>query len=68
MLSPPPCIFAPQPLRKSQRSLISGSRAAFIMVVVPLALTEASIAFSVAPTLGNVSVIFAPESPFFAVQ
>ena len=53
---PPPSMRAPMPLRKSTRSTISGSRAAFSMTVVPSATTAAMSRFSVAPTLGKSSV------------
>ena len=46
--------------KKFCRSIISGSLAAFVIVVVPLANTLASIAFSVAPTLGKSRSIFSP--------
>ena len=44
-------------LRNAARSVISGSRAAFSMTVVPLASTAAVMRFSVAPTLGNSSTM-----------
>ena len=50
---PSPEMSAPQPLKKPQRSDISGSRAAFLIVVVPLPVAAASRMFSVAPTLGH---------------
>ena len=62
MLSPPPWILAPHLLRKLHKSIISGSLAAFIIVVVPSATLDAKIAFTVAPTLGKVSVILVPLS------
>ncbi len=52
-LPPAPDTLPPQALRKSARSVISGSRAALDSMVVPRAHTAASITFSVAPTLGN---------------
>ena len=67
-LSPAPYISPPHLLRKSQRSIISGSLAALTIVVVPFAVTDAKIAFSVAPTLGNENVIFLPIRPSGAVQ
>ena len=60
VLSPAPEILAPQPFKKSARSLISGSRAAFVITVVQSAAAAAIIMFSVAPTLGKESVISAP--------
>ena len=57
---PAPRTLAPRVSRKFCRSTISGSRAALVMVVVPLAHTAASMAFSVAPTLGRESTISAP--------
>ena len=45
---------------------MSGSRAAFSIVVVPRAKTAAVIIFSVAPTLGKSNSTGAPESPFGA--
>ena len=52
----------PHALRKSARSEISGSRAAFRMTVSPSASAAAIITFSVAPTLGNGSVTIPPCS------
>ena len=59
---PAPCTSAPMALTKSARSVISGSRAALSMTVVPLAITAAMSRFSVAPTLGNSSSTFVPRS------
>ena len=59
VLSPAPCIFAPQPFKKSARALISGSLAAFVITVVPFATHEAIIMFSVAPTDGNGKITLA---------
>ena len=59
---PSPLISAPQPLRYSARHTISGSLAQFRMQLAPSAHTAAITAFSVAPTLGNLKVISAPES------
>ena len=42
------------------KSIISGSIAAFVILVTPCAKTEAKIMFSVAPTLGKSKSIFAP--------
>lgn len=55
-----PMMFAPIAFRKFCRSWISGSRAAFVMVVVPSARTAAIMMFSVAPTLGKSRWISAP--------
>src|SRR2546430_3248496 len=46
----------------ADRAVISGSRAALSMIVLPLASTAAVMRFSVAPTLGNSSTIRAPLS------
>ena len=48
---PAPWILAPILLRKIATSKISGSRAAFSMIVVPLAKVAAVIIDKVAPTL-----------------
>ena len=53
-------MLAPSFCRKVCRSTISGSRAALEMVVTPLAPMAASMAFSVAPTLGMLRTISAP--------
>ena len=50
---PAPSTFPPIRLRNEARSAISGSLAAFSIVVSPSARTAAIIMFSVAPTLGN---------------
>ena len=50
---PSPSISAPIFRRKSARSQISGSAAAFSIVVIPFARVAASRIFSVAPTLGK---------------
>ena len=42
------------------KSTISGSMAAFVILVIPSAYTDAKIIFSVAPTLGKSKSIFAP--------
>ena len=52
VLVPAPSMVAPMPQRNSQRSMISGSRAAFSMTVSPSAAVAAMTRFSVAPTLG----------------
>ena len=53
-------ILAPHLFRKQHKSSISGSIAAFIIFVVPFAVTAAKIMFSVAPTLGKERKIVAP--------
>ena len=58
--SPAPRILAPQRVRYAHRSTISGSRAAFRMVVTPSAVDAASRIFSVAPTLGKSSAMAVP--------
>ena len=57
---PAPRTSAPQAHRKSCKSTISGSRAALVMTVTPSAPQAASMAFSVAPTLGMASTICPP--------
>ncbi len=57
-----PSILAPIWPRRSQRSVISGSRATLSMTVVPSASTAAISRFSVAPTLGKSSQRLAPRS------
>ena len=42
------------------KSIISGSLAAFVIIVSPFAKQAANIAFSVAPTLGKSKFIFSP--------
>ena len=49
---PAPTTVAPIRFRNEARSAISGSRAALMIVVDPLASTAAIKRFSVAPTLG----------------
>ena len=56
-LSPAPVTFAPIFTKKFCKSTISGSLAAFFIIVVPSPYTEANIIFSVAPTLGKSKVI-----------
>jgi thymidylate synthase (FAD) len=51
---------APHLFKKLHKSTISGSLAALIIVVVPSDTLAKSTVFSVAPTLGKVSVIFDP--------
>ncbi len=68
VLSPAPLILAPHLFRKHAKSTISGSLAAFFIIVSPSAKTAASIIFSVAPTDGKFNVIFAPLRPFSALQ
>jgi len=46
--------------KKFCKSIISGSLAAFVIVVFPSAKQVASIAFSVAPTLGKSKSILSP--------
>ncbi len=60
---PAPSICAPIALRRSAKSEISGSRAAFSITVAPFANAAAMRMFSVAPTLGNSSVTGAPLKP-----
>ena len=59
---------APQRFKYPARSAISGSRAAFVSTVVPLARAAASSRFSVAPTLGNASETNPPRNPPGAVH
>src|SRR6195952_4961031 len=59
---PAPTILAPIWLSITARSMISGSRAALSMTVVPWASTAAIKMFSVAPTLGKSRPICAPRS------
>ncbi len=59
---PAPLTFAPILFRKFARSTISGSSAAFSIMVVPSASTAAIIMFSVAPTLGKSRYMDAPRS------
>ena len=63
---PSPVILAPIAVKNSPRSTTSGSRAALSIVVTPFAKVAAVIIFSVAPTLGNSRVIFAPLNPLGA--
>lgn len=58
--SPAPYILAPQWFKKSARSLISGSRAGFTIIVFPFEIAEAIIIFSVIPTLGKGNIILVP--------
>ena len=60
VLVPAPFIFAPILFKYLTRSTISGSIAALLIIVVPSAKHDASIIFSVAPTLGKSKFIFAP--------
>ena len=50
---PAPRILAPILFKKVAKSTISGSSAAFSMIVFPSAKVAAIITFSVAPTLGK---------------
>ncbi len=59
---PIPSIFAPIWVSIAARSTISGSRAALSITVGPSASTAAMRMFSVAPTLGKSSQIWAPRS------
>ena len=59
---PAPRTLLPIRLRKEARSAISGSRAAFSIIVVPSAKTAAIIIFSVAPTLGNSKTMRLPRN------
>ena len=61
---PMPRISAPALRRKPARSAISGSLAAFSSTTVPRQPIAASIAFSVAPTLGNGNVMRAGRDFF----
>ena len=63
---PAPVIFAPILLRQSATSLISGSRAAFSITVVPLASAAAISAVCVPPTVTLGKLISPPFSPFLA--
>ena len=60
---PAPVMVAPIAHRNIARSVNSGSRAALVRIVVPLAITAASRMFSVAPTDGNSSSTSAPINP-----
>ena len=68
VLVPAPCTQPPQRFRNAARSLISGSRAAPRRTVSPCAAAAARSRVSVAPTLGNPSVMSAPCSPAGAVR
>ena len=57
-----PLIFAPALFKNSIKFPISGSEAAFSIVVTPSANTAASIMLTVAPTLGNGNLMFAPTN------
>ena len=63
-----PSIFAPIWVSIAARSMISGSRAALSITVVPSASTAAMRMFSVAPTLGKSSQICAPRSTLAAAR
>ena len=63
---PAPVILAPILLRQSATSLISGSRAAFSITVVPLASEAAISAVWVPPTVTLGKTISPPFSPFLA--
>ena len=55
-------IFAPPDFKKFIKSIISGSIAQFLRMVIPFAKHAAIIVFSVAPTLIFENLIFAPLS------
>ena len=59
---PAPETFAPRQRRKPCRSTISGSRAGLRITVTPWAPQAASMAFSVAPTLGMGRATSRPRS------
>ena len=59
ILVPAPSIFAPILFKQFAKSTISGSIAAFVILVVPSANVAAKIIFSVAPTLGKSKLISA---------
>lgn len=63
---PMPSMEAPIASSSRQMSMISGSRAALSMTVVPSAVTEAMRRFSVAPTLGKLQPHRGPAQPAFA--
>ena len=60
-------MLPPNLLRNFIKSFISGSIAQFFKTVFPLALNEAKIAFSVAPTEILGRVILFPFNPSFAL-
>ena len=64
---PFPSILAPIRSKQSIKSPISGSQAALLIIVVPLASEAAIIKFSVAPTDANRNFIGHPFNPFGAV-
>ena len=61
MFVPAPVIFAPILFKKFCKSTISGSIAAFVIIVFPSAKTDASIEFSVAPTDGKSKSMLFPK-------
>ena len=61
---PWPVIFAPIAFRQFPRSIISGSLAALMIWVLPLARLAAIIVFSVAPTDTTGNTILFPTRPF----
>ena len=65
---PAPVTFAPILFRQSATSTISGSRAAFSMIVVPFASVAAIIATWVPLTVTFGNSMVAPLSPFGALQ
>ena len=60
VLVPAPLIFAPILFKNVATFTISGSAAALSMIVLPLALTAASMMLIVAPTLGKSRYILLP--------
>ena len=60
-------MLAPISAKQFAKSIISGSRAAFFIIVLPLANVEAIKIFSVAPTETNGKFISQPLSPLGAV-
>ena len=60
---PAPRICAPILFKKVAKSIISGSRATFSIMVVPLALTAANSTLMVAPTETKSKKIRAPFKP-----
>ena len=66
-LVPTKLILHPNFFKKNIISTISGSIAQLVIIVLPLALTAARIAFSVAPTEIEGKLIVFPFSPFSAV-
>ena len=65
---PMPSMSMPAPFNALQTAITSGSFAAFMICVVPLAKAAAITMFSVPVTVILSKFIVAPLSPFFAVQ